>query len=91
MLTPVLEVVLFLSATFVLGLAFGWVLWSFSAKQEISAIATERDFWKDSYNQARLKGDSNQEFAEEQDPATPKPRVRHTRSRSSRTVSGPAA
>lgn len=81
MITPALEIALFLSATFLLGLALGWVLWSLSAKQQINSISSERDFWKKSYDQARLQGDSNQEFG----PAKSKPRSRPTRSRATST------
>lgn len=85
MLTPVLEIVLFLSATFLLGLALGWVLWSFSAKLEISSMASERDFWKKSYDQERLKSDKNQDFEEAKaQRTTSQSRTRHVRNRSSR-------
>ncbi|MEP2262350.1 MAG: hypothetical protein ABJI00_13110 [Paracoccaceae bacterium] len=79
MLTPTVEITMFLSATFLLGLVLGWVLWYLSAKQEISSINSERDFWKKSYDQARLQGESNQEFGPAR--ATTQPRTRHSRSR----------
>jgi hypothetical protein len=82
MLTPELEIVVFLSSTFVLGLALGWVLWCLSSKQEISSIASERNFWKKSYEQARLQSHPNQEF---DDPSTElnvaRPRIRRKRGR----------
>ena len=67
MLTPALEIIVFLSATFLLGLALGWVLWFLSAKQEIGAIASERDFWKGSYEKARMQSEANQDFESPQD------------------------
>lgn len=88
MLTPELEIALFLSSTFLLGLALGWVLWYFTSKQEINSIASEKNFWKKSYEQARLQSHVNQEFDEPSASAQPAmkiPRSRRRRSRVSAT------
>lgn len=45
----------FMFATFVLGLALGWLIWSFRSadKHALEALTTERDFWQNYAKQDR--------------------------------------
>lgn len=79
MLTPLIEIMLFLSSTFLLGLALGWVLWHLGAQQQVSKIASERDYWKKNFDQARVQNEPSQEVESPQ--AVIKPRPRHAKSR----------
>ncbi len=47
----------FMVATFVLGLALGWLIWNFRSadKRELEALSTERDFWQNYAKQDRAE------------------------------------
>jgi len=60
MITPVVDVLIFLSVTFLLGLALGWIVWNFKPEAEADSAEDEEIFWKTRYNQARLESAADQ-------------------------------
>ncbi|MCG3268342.1 hypothetical protein [Yoonia sp. I 8.24] len=57
MFTPMIQILLYLSATFVLGFALGWLLWKFSNTEQADAQSTETEYWMDRLDQARNERD----------------------------------
>lgn len=60
-MTPMVEILAFLSAAFVLGLVLGWSLWRFGVSKEMSTLASEKDFWQQRLDQARFERDQDQD------------------------------
>lgn len=60
-MTPMVEILTFLSASFVLGLAFGCALWKFGVAKEMDTLATEKKFWQQRLDQARFERDQDQD------------------------------
>ena len=65
MITPAIEISLYLSAIFALGLALGWAVWSLGSRQEIEAIAKERNYWKKCYDLESLKSQAASEASKD--------------------------
>ena len=57
MTPPMLLILAFLSATFLLGLALGYLLWNVAGKSKEDGFATELQFWKQRWDQSRLETD----------------------------------
>jgi predicted nucleic acid-binding Zn-ribbon protein len=55
------EILAYLSATFVLGLALGWALWKFGVSKEMKTLSSEKDFWQERLDQARFERDQDQQ------------------------------
>lgn len=60
MFTPSIHILTFLSATFVLGLALGWIIWKFQTTSAGETAETEVKFWKQRWDQSRLELDREQ-------------------------------
>lgn len=60
-MTPMVEIIAFLSATFVLGIALGWSLWRFGLSKEMATLTTEKEFWQQRLDQARFERDQDQD------------------------------
>jgi len=52
-----IQVLIFMSSTFVLGLLLGWVVWKQGADEQRQTLADEVQFWKDHLEQTRLERD----------------------------------
>ena len=63
-MTPMVEILAYLSATFILGLIFGWALWRFGIAKEMSTLTTEKEFWQQRLDQARFERDRDQDKIE---------------------------
>lgn len=60
-MTPMVEIIAFLSATFVLGIALGWSLWRFGLSKKMATLTTEKEFWQQRLDQARFERDQDQD------------------------------
>jgi len=60
-MTPMVEIIVFLSAALLLGVAFGWSIWRFGSAKEMKALTAEKDFWQQRLDQARFERDQDQE------------------------------
>ncbi len=61
MFTPLVQILAYLSSTFLLGLVLGWLLWKFGGSKQIESVATELQYWKQRLAQARLETDQKQD------------------------------
>ncbi len=57
MLTPMVQILAFLSATFLLGLALGWLLWRFGGSSQAASETTEVQYWRQRLDQSRIERD----------------------------------
>lgn len=64
MIDPMIDILLFLSAAFVLGVALGWALWKLGAEEQMSSAMTESEFWQQRMTQARAQNDLQKERIE---------------------------
>lgn len=49
------QVLIFMSCTFIFGLALGWLVWGFGFSGKQKQLASEADFWRDNLEQNRLE------------------------------------
>jgi len=63
-MTPMVEIVAFLSAAFLLGLALGWSLFKLGVSAEMKTLTTEKEFWQQRLDQARIERDQDQDKIE---------------------------
>jgi uncharacterized membrane-anchored protein YhcB (DUF1043 family) len=61
MFTPLVQILVYLAVTFVLGLALGWLLWKFGGSTQSDAMTTEIDYWKQRLDQSRNERDLEQD------------------------------
>ncbi len=61
MLTPLIQIMLYLGGTFVLGLALGWVLWKFGSAAAAKAEEADVAFWQQRFEQVRSERDLAQD------------------------------
>lgn len=54
------QTLLFLSGSFVLGVALGWAIWKFKSPKQAAEERTENDFWQDRLKKARAERDLSQ-------------------------------
>lgn len=55
MFTPPVDILVFLTVTFLLGLTLGWIIWKFQTVPEDDGSESEVQFWKQRFNQSRLE------------------------------------
>lgn len=53
------EVMFFMSCTFLLGLALGWVAWRIGSEKERKILVSQAEFWQSQLDEARLKRDAD--------------------------------
>ena len=61
MFTPFILILVYLSATFILGLALGWILWKFGIAKQLVTATTEMQYWKDRLEQLRAERNLEQD------------------------------
>lgn len=61
MLNPIVEILLYLSGAFALGIALGWAMWKFGAAGSAETEATDVNFWQQRFDQARAERDLAQD------------------------------
>ncbi|MEP5761207.1 MAG: hypothetical protein ABJ327_18195 [Litoreibacter sp.] len=54
LMNPVLG---YMACTLLLGVFFGWTLWSFGGSKKEKSLASEVEFWQANLNEARMKRD----------------------------------
>lgn len=59
--SPVIGLLVFLSAAFILGLALGWIWWRFNSATSVASLTSEREFWQQRFEQARRARDLDQD------------------------------
>lgn len=50
-----IQIFLFMSCTFIFGVALGWLVWGFGSGAKQQQQATEADFWRNNLEQNRLE------------------------------------
>lgn len=55
MFTPLVQILVYLSATFLLGLVLGWLLWKFGGAKQLASTDTNAQYWKDRLEQSRIE------------------------------------
>lgn len=61
MFTPLIGALIYLAASFMLGLGLGFAIWKLGSSQQIKLALTETDFWRKRLDEARIKRDQDQE------------------------------
>jgi hypothetical protein len=57
MFTPSIQIFAYLSITFLLGIALGWLLWKFQGPGQADAKPADSEYWMDRLEQARNERD----------------------------------
>jgi uncharacterized membrane-anchored protein YhcB (DUF1043 family) len=52
-----IQILIYLSSTFVLGIALGWLLWKFGNSEQANAQSTETEYWMERLDEARNERD----------------------------------
>ncbi|MGJ8621925.1 MAG: hypothetical protein ACSHW1_04050 [Yoonia sp.] len=55
MLTPLVQILAYLTATFALGLALGWVLWNFGGTKKEKSLLSEKEYWEQRFKQSSIE------------------------------------
>lgn len=63
-MTPMIEIILYLSATFLLGLSLGAAIWKLGTAHKVGTVESEKAFWQQRVQQARAERDQDQEKIE---------------------------
>lgn len=61
MFTPLVQILVYLSSTFLMGLALGWLLWKFGGSKQLESMTTDMQYWKQRLDQSRLERDQEQD------------------------------
>lgn len=55
MSTQLILILGYLSSTFLLGLALGWLIWQFGRSKELESMAADTQYWKQRLEQSRFE------------------------------------
>ncbi len=61
MFTPLVLILAYLAATFLLGLVLGWLLWKFGGPTQVGVTETDVQYWKDRVEQSRVERNIEQD------------------------------
>lgn len=61
MFSPLVMILVYLSATFLLGLALGWLVWKFGGSGQSDSAATDAEYWKERLEQSRVERNVEQD------------------------------
>ncbi|PUB19234.1 hypothetical protein DFP92_101829 [Yoonia sediminilitoris] len=50
-----IQILFFMTCTFVLGLMLGYLLWRFGTAQKIASMSSDLKFWRDNLEQSRIE------------------------------------
>lgn len=53
------QILIYMGATFVLGLAMGWVVWRYGSANAVATLSSEVNFWKQNCEQSRFERDAD--------------------------------
>lgn len=61
MFTPLVMILAYLSATFLLGLVLGWLVWRFGSSNQSESTTTDAEYWKERLEQSRVERNIEQD------------------------------